>query len=379
LALAVLALLTTRTAAAAPPVVKAIFFYMPTCDHCHKVIEETLPPIMEHFGDQLLITFVDVSTADGKELFYAAADRYAIPVEAQGVPLMVVGSEVMNGDVEIPSRLAAVVEEGLAGGGVDWPDLPGVEAIAAREGLAAPPAAPAPAASESGSLPTPAAAGTEPTTAAAEPTTAAAEPTDAAGVVSALPDLTPPSVRDQWAADPVGFGIALGVLAFMLASVILIGRGWWRSGLASGPPRGWQVWVVPVLCVIGIVVASYLAYVESTSSKAVCGPVGDCNAVQESDYALLFGMLPVGVLGVAGYLVIAALWAWQRYGRARLTPRWRWVLPLVLMFGVVFSLYLTLLELFVILAVCMWCVTSAVTMTLLLWAQYKGWAEPDAT
>ena len=52
---------------------------------------------------------------------------------------------------------------------------------------------------------------------------------------------------------------------------------------------GRSAWAVPLLCVAGIVVASYLGFVEPTSSKAVCGPVGDCNTVQESEYALLFG------------------------------------------------------------------------------------------
>ncbi len=48
-------------------------------------------------------------------------------------------------------------------------------------------------------------------------------------------------------------------------------------------------------------------YVETTGATAVCGPVGDCNTVQESRYALLFGFLPVAVLGVIGYIAILGL------------------------------------------------------------------------
>ena len=46
--------------------------------------------------------------------------------------------------------------------------------------------------------------------------------------------------------------------------------------------------------------AGYLTYVETQLVQAVCGPVGDCNAVQSSSYARLFGVLPVGVLGASG-------------------------------------------------------------------------------
>ena len=134
---------------------------------------------------------------------------------------------------------------------------------------------------------------------------------------------------------------------------------------------------MPLLSIIGLGVAGYLAYVETQQVQAVCGPVGDCNSVQESEFALLFGILPVGVLGLMGYVVILALWAWRRFGRDPWSERFRWLLPLVVLFGVVFSTYLTFLELFVIRAVCMWCVTSAVTMALLLWCVYKGWAEPS--
>jgi len=113
-------------------------------------------------------------------------------------------------------------------------------------------------------------------------------------------------------------------------------------------------------------VAGYLAYIETQMVQAACGPVGDCNAVQASPYARLFGVLPVGVLGMLGYLAMLGAW-----GSSRLRRDWlgRVAPPAVFgmaLFGTLFSFYLTALELFVIKAVCMWCVISAVVMTLLL-------------
>jgi uncharacterized membrane protein len=175
------------------------------------------------------------------------------------------------------------------------------------------------------------------------------------------------SIDQRLALDPAGSIVALATMAAMLVSVVLVVDAWRHSGPVGADGGGWPPWLMPALCCVGLVVAGYLAYVEVTDSRAVCGPVGHCNTVQQSSYARLFGVLPIGVLGVAGYLLILALWGWSRLGRASLTRRTMWLLPLVVLSGVVFSIYLTFLEPFVIGAVCMWCIGSAVVMTALLW------------
>ena len=123
---------------------------------------------------------------------------------------------------------------------------------------------------------------------------------------------------------------------------------------------------MPVLALVGLGVALYLAYVETQAVPAVCGPVGDCNAVQRSPYARLFGVLPIGVLGTVGYLVILAAWLWGRLRSDRLAAYMPLILFSMSLFGVLFSVYLTYLEPFVIRAVCVWCLTSAVIVTLLM-------------
>jgi uncharacterized membrane protein len=129
------------------------------------------------------------------------------------------------------------------------------------------------------------------------------------------------------------------------------------------PSRGW---LVPVLCLIGLGVAGYLAYVETAQVEAVCGPVGDCNSVQQSPYARLFGVLPIGILGMLGYGMILLSWAVGRSASRRLAAFTRLALLGLTTFGVLFSIYLTFLEPFVIGATCAWCLISAVLMTALL-------------
>ena len=88
--------------------------------------------------------------------------------------------------------------------------------------------------------------------------------------------------------------------------------------------------------------------------------------MQSSPYARLFGVLPIGVLGMIGYAAILAAWVWGRLRSDRLSQFAPLAMFAMALFGVAFSLYLTYLELFVIKAVCTWCLTSAVIMTLLM-------------
>jgi uncharacterized membrane protein len=126
--------------------------------------------------------------------------------------------------------------------------------------------------------------------------------------------------------------------------------------------------VIPVLLLIGLGVAIYMGYVEITQTEAVCGPVGDCNTVQQSEYARLFGLLPIGVLGILGYFALVIVWVIQQYGPADWKEPASWAFWSMALIGTLFSIYLTFLEPFVIGATCAWCLTSAIVMTLLLWA-----------
>jgi uncharacterized membrane protein len=123
-------------------------------------------------------------------------------------------------------------------------------------------------------------------------------------------------------------------------------------------------------------VAIYLTYVETQEVLALCGPVGDCNAVQNSPYAYLFGVLPVGLLGMIGYVMIMAAWLIGRRSHAAVARYANLAVFGMAVFGVLFSIYLTYLELWVILAVCLWCLSSAVLMGLILLVSVEpvlGW------
>jgi uncharacterized membrane protein len=99
--------------------------------------------------------------------------------------------------------------------------------------------------------------------------------------------------------------------------------------------------------------------------EAACGPIGDCNTVQSSTYSRLFNVLPIGVFGLGGYVLILATWWLKRNRNNSISTLAGLILFVLTLAGTLFSLYLTYLEPFVIRAVCAWCLSSALIMTAL--------------
>ncbi len=128
----------------------------------------------------------------------------------------------------------------------------------------------------------------------------------------------------------------------------------------------WYKWSVLISTIGGLAVAGYLTFIEATGAQIACGPSGGCTVVQNSRYAVLFGFLPVGVLGLAGYVGILMGWFALQFGSSTIKRIAALAVWAMCIFGVLFEIYLTFLEPFVIGATCMWCISSAVLMIILL-------------
>ncbi|CAN5129934.1 hypothetical protein BH09GEM1_BH09GEM1_13500 [soil metagenome] len=119
-----------------------------------------------------------------------------------------------------------------------------------------------------------------------------------------------------------------------------------------------------LVALAGMFVALYLTlYKLGYIGTLVCA-VGSCETVQTSKWATLLGF-PVGAWGVAYYVAVFAL---SLAGLSAALSESRAVSRLLVGmtgFGVIFSLWLTYLELFVIHAICQWCVISAILATAL--------------
>lgn len=115
------------------------------------------------------------------------------------------------------------------------------------------------------------------------------------------------------------------------------------------------------LCAIGAAISAYLLVADFVLGGAEFCLTGEgCDAVRESRYSTIGGV-PVSLLGVLGYVAMAAALLLPLGRRAK----WRLLFWLSVA-AVGFSAYLTYLELFVIEAICSWCVASAVIAAALL-------------
>jgi uncharacterized membrane protein len=139
-------------------------------------------------------------------------------------------------------------------------------------------------------------------------------------------------------------------------------------------PSGWPVWRVVSFgaALAGAGVAAYLVRVHYDDSALVC-TIGDCATVQKSKYAELWGM-PIAILGLGMYLAILALGVlrWRRPDLSGPSTLAAFALALA---GTLYAAYLTYVELFVIDAICQWCVASALLTVAILAAESTGvWA-----
>jgi uncharacterized membrane protein len=162
----------------------------------------------------------------------------------------------------------------------------------------------------------------------------------------------------------LGWGVMVILVVAIILAIVMILRAF--QGKPLREKKGWLDIAIPILSVIGLGVSIYLTYVEIYHTRALCGPVGDCNAVQSSPYAKLFGVLPIGVVGAIGYIAILFTWLWRRFRTDSLSRISGLIMYGMALFGTLFSIYLTYLELFVIHAVCIWCLSSAVIITVLM-------------
>lgn len=122
-------------------------------------------------------------------------------------------------------------------------------------------------------------------------------------------------------------------------------------------------WASIVTAILGGLDAAYLLIYKLTSAQAMCLGSGDCATVNASRYSEIFG-IPVSLLGLLAYLAIIGIHALETRSRFFEQNGNLLIFGLSLA-GVVFSAYLTYIGLYVIDAVCPFCVASAIFITLI--------------
>jgi uncharacterized membrane protein len=107
-----------------------------------------------------------------------------------------------------------------------------------------------------------------------------------------------------------------------------------------------------LIAVAGLLISVYLTWSHLSGAAPACvGGSGGCETVQTSRYSEMLGV-PVAALGLFAYGIMLVC-TFLRGERAAILG------VFVALVAVLFSAYLTYLELFVLRAICQWCVASA--------------------
>jgi uncharacterized membrane protein len=125
----------------------------------------------------------------------------------------------------------------------------------------------------------------------------------------------------------------------------------------------WLYRISMTLAILGILVSTYMTIFKLTENPYMCLGNGGCSTVNNSKYAVVYGV-PVAVVGMGGYLAILLLLLFERRVPSLADNGTLVVFGLALI-GFLFTLYLIYVEFALLHALCPFCVTSQVTMTIL--------------
>ncbi|MBI3159104.1 MAG: vitamin K epoxide reductase family protein [Chloroflexi bacterium] len=126
---------------------------------------------------------------------------------------------------------------------------------------------------------------------------------------------------------------------------------------------------------IGLVDSAYLAWIKLSNNEILCAGIGECDVVNSSIYAEIGG-IPIALLGAAAYAFLIFLYIVET--RAGFWADNAGILNFGLtLAGVLYSAYLTYIEVAVLKAICPFCVVSAVAMlALFVLAVWRMLAAP---
>jgi uncharacterized membrane protein len=293
----------------------AVLFFSPRCPHCSTLLKGYLASVAQRYDGTVAIAAVNTDYEQGAALLKATLRYYEMTDRKQGVPAIAIGGSLLLGDKEIRARFDSLLREGIDRGGVAWPDIPGLSKALERSGL-------------------------EKAWVAEQDGISAAQDVDALAASGRAVSAT-----------AVG-----GLVLISLCASVVVRSLRLRLVYARISRRARAVGLI-ITVVAGCAVAGYLAISEVARTDVLC-PLGDCSVVQASEYSHLFGV-STALIGVLGFATIGIAFLCSRL-QSRRVSRWgRAVLIVSASVAVGASMILTAIEVFVIEAVCGWCMTSA--------------------
>ncbi len=107
--------------------VQAYYFYSTSCSHCLDILQNIVQPLEAQYPGLIAIRLVELSESVNYEALMKAEKAFGIGASDRGLPVVLIGNEMLNGEEQTRQRLVELVEAGLEGDGIELPEIPGVD------------------------------------------------------------------------------------------------------------------------------------------------------------------------------------------------------------------------------------------------------------
>jgi len=121
--------------------------------------------------------------------------------------------------------------------------------------------------------------------------------------------------------------------------------------------------ITVALAILGLLVSIYMTIYKVTANDSMCLGSGDCSTVNASRYSEVNG-IPVALIGVLGYAAIIGI-HWLERRNEFFEANGSMIFFGISLIGFLFTLWLVYVEITILKALCPFCVTSQITMTII--------------
>jgi len=107
--------------------VHGYYFYSNTCSHCLDILTNILEPLQAENTGQIDMRLLELGNPEYYRALLAVEEAYQVKPEARGLPTVVLGGQIFLGEAQNKEHLAEAIQAGIAGSGIAFPEIPGVD------------------------------------------------------------------------------------------------------------------------------------------------------------------------------------------------------------------------------------------------------------
>ena len=107
--------------------VEAYYFYSTSCAHCMDILQNIVQPLEAKYPGLLGIKLIELSESVNYEALMNAETAFGVSTSDRGLPVVIIGDQMLNGEEKTRSQFVDLVEAGLEGDGIKLPEIPGVD------------------------------------------------------------------------------------------------------------------------------------------------------------------------------------------------------------------------------------------------------------